>query len=112
METIPQIKAYFDAKGGDVHSIDDCFADDVCIEDTGEDKTINGADDCKKWIVETNERYRLATEIVEMTNQDNGDIKVSVLSRGNFAPSAFPFDYFFTIRDGKIKKVKIIYTGE
>ncbi|MDR0764111.1 MAG: hypothetical protein LBE65_00765 [Synergistaceae bacterium] len=47
-----------------------------------------------------------------MTKQDNGDIKVSVLASGNFASGAFPFDYFFTIRGEKIKKVRIIYTGE
>jgi hypothetical protein len=112
MEKIPQVQAYFDAKSGDVRLAGNYFADDICIEDTGEDKTIRGADDCKKWLAENNRHYELETEIVEMTDQGNGNVKVSVLVSGNFAPGAYPFDYHFAISNEKIARVKIIYTGE
>jgi hypothetical protein len=36
MEMMPQIQAYFDAKDGNVDAIDGYFAEDICIEDTGE----------------------------------------------------------------------------
>jgi hypothetical protein len=112
MEKIPQIQAYFDTESGDVRLVENYFADDICIEDTGEDKTIRGVNDCKKWLVENNRKYELATEIVEMTDRGNGNVKVSVLATGNFAPNAYPFDYYFTISDEKITKIKILYTGE
>jgi hypothetical protein len=112
MGKIPQIQAYFDVKSGDVRLVEKYFADNICIEDTGEDKTIRGVDDCKKWLVENNRKYELKTEIVETTEQGNGNVKASVLVTGNFAASAYPFDYYFTISDEKITKVKILYTGE
>jgi hypothetical protein len=112
MEKIPQIQAYFDAEGGDVSLAGNYFADDICVEDTGEGKTVRGTDDCKKWLAENNQRYELETEIVGITDQGNGNVKVSVLSTGNFATGAYPFDYHFTISDEKISRVKIIYAGE
>jgi hypothetical protein len=43
---------------------------------------------------------------------ENGTTKVSVLVSGNFAVGDYPFDYYFTIINKKIKTVKIIYTGK
>jgi hypothetical protein len=111
MEMIPQIQAYFEAKSGKVNLIDDYFADDICIEDTGENDIIKGFDNCKKWLENKSRQYKMETKIVKMS-RENGIIKVSVSVTGNFASGVYPFDYFFTIINEKIKSVKIIYTGE
>jgi hypothetical protein len=111
MEMIPQLQAYFDAKSGRVNLIDDYFADDICIEDTGENDIIKGFDNCKKWLENKSRQYKMETKIVK-TAEENGIIKVSVSVTGNFAAGVYPFDYFFTIINGKIRSVKIIYTGE
>ena len=111
MEMIPQIQAYFEAKKGAVNLIDDYFADDICIEDTGENDIIKGFDNCKKWLENKSRQYKMETTIVKMA-EENGMTKVSVSVTGDFAAGVYPFDYFFTISNGKIKSIKIIYTGE
>ncbi|MDR0409777.1 MAG: nuclear transport factor 2 family protein [Spirochaetaceae bacterium] len=112
MEMIPQIKAYFEAKDGDVDIIDNYFAEDVCIEDTGENDIVRGFDNCKKWLKGKKQQYKMETKIVDSKNDENGTIKVSVLVSGNFAPGSYPFDYYFTIINDKINSVKINYMGE
>jgi hypothetical protein len=112
MEMIPQIQAYFAAKAGNINLIDNYFADDICIEDTGENDIIKGFDNCKKWLKDKSLQYKMETKIIAIKKEENGIIKVSVSVTGDFAPGVFPFDYFFTIISGKIKTVKIAYTGE
>jgi hypothetical protein len=112
MEMIPQIQAYFEAKDGNMNLIDDYFAEDICIEDTGENDIIKGFDNCKKWLKDKSQQYHMKTKIVDIKNEENGTIKVSVIVTGNFAPGDYPFDYYFLITDGKIKTVKITYMGE
>ena len=110
MGIIPQIQAYFEAKKGNVNLIDDFFADDIYIEDAGENGIIKGFDNCKKWLENKSRQYKMETKIVGII-EENGLMKVSVLVTGDFAAGVFPFVYFFTIINGKIKTVKIIYTG-
>jgi hypothetical protein len=112
MKISPEIQAYFDAKNGAVDSIDNYFTNDICIENTGKNNVINGFDNCKKWLKEKSQQYKMQTKIVDIKTKENENIKVSVLVSGNFAPGAFPFDYYFITMDRKIKAVKIIYTGE
>ena len=112
MEMIPHIQAYFEAKDGDVNLIDNYFADDICIEDTGENDVIKGFDNCKKWLKDKSQQYQMQTKIVAVNNEENGTIKVSVTVTGNFAPGSYPFDYYFTIINDKINSVKINYMGE
>jgi hypothetical protein len=111
MEMIPQIQAYFDAKAGNVDVIDDYFSDDICIEDTGENNVIKGFDNCKKWLKDKNQQYKMETKVVDIEKVETGIIKISVLVSGNFAHGKFQFDYYFTITNGKIDLVKINYTG-
>jgi hypothetical protein len=112
MEIIPEIKAYFAAKKGDADAIDPYFSEDICIEDTGENDIIKGFAACKNWLSEKSRQYETETEIVNITRQENGIVKVSVSVTGNFAKGSFPFDYYFSLLSGKISNVKIIYTGE
>jgi ketosteroid isomerase-like protein len=93
MEMLPQIKAYFEAKDGNVNAIDNYFADDILIEDTGENDIIKGSDNCKKWLKEKSRQYEMQTKIVDITADKNETIKVSVLVSGNFAVGDYPFDY-------------------
>jgi ketosteroid isomerase-like protein len=111
VEITPQIKAYFEAKDGNVDAIDNYFADDILIEDTGENDIIKGFDNCRKWLKEKSRQYEMKTKIAGITADEKGTIKVSVSVSGNFAIGDYPFDYYFTVTDGKIKTVKIIYTG-
>ncbi|GMO57552.1 MAG: hypothetical protein Ta2A_03060 [Treponemataceae bacterium] len=112
MKMTPEIQAYFDAKHGSVDAIDNYFAKDIRIEDAGENTVIEGFANCKNWLKEKSQQYKMETKIVGMQAEDNGIIKVSVSVSGNFAQGDFPFDYYFTLTDGKIKNVKIIYTGK
>jgi hypothetical protein len=112
MEIAPQIKAYFEAKDGNIDAIDRYFADNIQIEDTGENDIIKGFDNCKKWLKEKSQQYEMKTKIVGITADEKGMIKVSVLVSGNFAVGDYPFDYYFMIIDEKIKTVKIMYTGK
>jgi hypothetical protein len=112
MKLTSEIKAYFDAKSGSVDSIDNVFANDIRIEDTGENTVINGFDNCKKWLEEKNQQYKMETTIVDIQTEKTGKIKVSVLVSGNFAIGNFPFDYYFIVTDGKIKDIKIVYIGK
>jgi hypothetical protein len=111
MEITPQIKAYFEAKDGNLSAIDNYFADDIQIEDTGENDIINGSDSCKKWIAKKSRQYEMKTKIADIKTDENGTIKVSVSVSGSFAPGDYPFDYYFIMLNEKIKNVKIIYTG-
>jgi hypothetical protein len=45
-------------------------------------------------------------------SRNYGAVKVYTIVSGNFAPGDYPFDYYFSIMDGKIKTIKIIYMGE
>jgi hypothetical protein len=112
MEMIPQIQAYFEAKAGNVNLIDNYFAEDICINDTGENDIIKGFDNCKKWLKDKSQQYKMETKIIDLKNEENGTIKVSVSVSGNFAPGSFPFDYYFTIMSGKINSVQINYMGK
>jgi hypothetical protein len=112
LEDFPQIMAYFEAKGGNFSAIDNYFANDIQIEDTGENDIVKGFDNCKKWLQEKSQQYKMETKIVDITADEKGTIKVSVLVSGDFAVGEYPFDYYFTIRDEKIKTVKIMYTGK
>jgi hypothetical protein len=111
MQPTPSIQAYFEAKAGDVDKIDHYFAPDICIEDAGEGDIIKGFDNCKKWLKNTSQKYKMETKLVAVKNETNGITKVSVIVTGNFAPGNYPFDYDFRIIAGKIKSVKIIYMG-
>ncbi|MDR1094851.1 MAG: hypothetical protein LBL31_00500 [Spirochaetaceae bacterium] len=112
MEIAPQIKAYFEAKDGNINAIDCYFADDIEIEDTGENDIIQGFDNCRKWHKEKSRQYEMKTKIAGITAGDKGTVKVSVLVSGNFAVGDYPFDYYFTIIGEKIKTLKIMYTGK
>jgi hypothetical protein len=112
MEIPPQIKAYFEAKDGNADAIDNYFTDDILIEDTGKNDIIQGFDNCKEWLKGKSRQYEMKTEIVDIVANENGTAKVSVLVSGNFAIGDYPFDYYFTLINKKIKTVKIIYTGE
>jgi hypothetical protein len=112
MEIAPQIKAYFEAKDGNIDAIDRYFADDIQIEDTGENDIIQGFDNCRKWLKEKSRQYETKTKIAGITAGDKGTVKVSVLVSGNFAIGDYPFDYYFIVINKKIKMVKIIYTGK
>ncbi|MDR1451134.1 MAG: hypothetical protein LBI57_02190 [Helicobacteraceae bacterium] len=112
MEMSPQIQAYFEAKDGDANLIANYFADNICIDDTGENDVIKGFDNCKKWLEDKSKQYQMKTKIVDIKNEENGTIKVSVIVTGSFAPGNYPFDYYFSIVNGKIEAIKIIYMGE
>jgi hypothetical protein len=111
MEIMPQIQAFFEAKAGNADMIADCCAENICIEDVGEDEVIVGLDNCKRWLEDKNRQYELKTRFIDVKNKEDETVKVSVTVSGNFAPGDYPFDYYFSMTEGKIKKVKIIYMG-
>lgn len=103
MEITPQIKAYFDAKKGNFDTIDNYFADDVCIEDTGENDTINGCDNCRKWLKEKNQQHKMETEIIEIKAEENGRIISTLFESFLISSSRF----FLSIMNASLQPVKI-----
>jgi hypothetical protein len=97
MEITPKIKAYFEVKDVNFNAIDNYFTDDIRIENTGENDTIQGFGNCKKWLKEKNQQYEMKTKVVDITADENGTIKVSVLVSENFVT-----DYYFTITNKKM----------
>ncbi|MCL1953381.1 MAG: hypothetical protein FWF58_01395 [Firmicutes bacterium] len=107
-----QINTYFDCANGNLDALKDILSLDICIEDTGENTTICGIEQCIKWVDDVNKKYEKHTKVIDFNTLENGSIAVSTVVTGNFAVGGFCFDYFFDLENDKIKKIKIVYTGK
>jgi hypothetical protein len=114
MEPSQQIKAYFEAQKGNVEAVVPYLAEDVSIEDTGENNVVRGVGQCGEWLRAMSRKYRMETRLLETAEQEDGRIRVSaqVTVSGDAAPGTYKFDYFFELADGKIQNVKIVFIGD
>jgi hypothetical protein len=53
---------------------------------------IKGFENCKEWLKGKSQQYKMKTEIVDITTDENGTTKVSVLVSGDFAIGDYPLN--------------------
>ena len=104
--TLPKpLDAYFGAKNtNDVDRMVATFADDATVADEG--KTIRGASAIRKWIDDTNAKYRYTVDVTGVTETDGGATIACRLS-GSFPGSPVDVEYEFALNDGKITRLAI-----
>jgi hypothetical protein len=86
------------------------FAADAVIIDGGEGTEMRGAEEIQKWIKKAISGLNLHTEIRECEERDGKWIIDTVMS-GDFKASPARFQYFVTIRDGKIASLRSAFLG-
>ena len=86
------------------------FAPDAVIIDGGEGTQMRGTDEIKKWIKTAVSGLNLHTEIRKCEERD-GEWTVDTVMSGDFKASHARFQYFITIRDGKISALRSEFLG-
>ena len=105
---LPQpIAAFFQAKNDhDVDAVIACFTPNATVFDEGENQKATGQDAIRKWMEGTIANYKLSTDVMKCADGD-GETVVTALVTGDFPGSPISFDYFFTLKDGKIDALRI-----
>jgi hypothetical protein len=86
------------------------FAPDAVIIDGGEGTEMRGADEIEKWIKKAISGLNLHTEIWNCEERD-GTYIVDTVMCGDFKASPARFQYFITLRDGKIFALRSEFLG-
>ncbi len=105
MQLAKPIEAYFAAKrSDDVDGMVAQFAEDAVVKDEGETK--RGPAAIRKWIDETNAKYRYSADITGVRETASG-ADVSCRLTGSFPGSPVDVTYAFGLRDAKIASLEI-----
>ena len=86
------------------------FADDAVVVDSGEGKEMHGADEIGKWIAKSISGLNLQTEIRGSVERD-GEWVIDTVMTGNFKASPARFQYFITLKGGKISTLRSEFLG-
>jgi hypothetical protein len=86
------------------------FAPDAVIIDGGEGTEMRGTDEIKKWITKAVSGLNLHTEI-RTCEERNGEWTVDTVMSGDFKASPARFQYFITVRDGRISALRSEFLG-
>jgi hypothetical protein len=86
------------------------FVSDAVVIDGGEGSEIRGTDEIKKWIKKAVSGLNLHSEIRACEERD-GEWTVDTVMSGNFKASPARFQYFITVRDGKISALRSVFLG-
>ena len=86
------------------------FASDAVVIDGGEGTEVRGTDEIKQWIKKAVSGLNLHTEIRAYEECD-GEWTVDTVMSGDFKASPARFQYFITIRDGKISALRSEFLG-
>jgi SnoaL-like domain len=86
------------------------FATDAVIIDGGEGTEMRGTEEIQKWIKKAISGLNLHTEIRECEERD-GEWIIDTVMSGDFKTSPARFQYFITIRDGKISSLRSAFLG-
>lgn len=104
----PPVAAYVRAlETSDASLLDGCLAENLRVNDRGENDVITGRATVTAWFAETREKFRLSVEIKDVREED-GKTVVAMLTSGDFDGSPLLFTYYFTVEDGKIVDVDIL----
>ncbi|NUU61884.1 hypothetical protein [Paenibacillus agri] len=87
--------------------IDGCMANDAHVHDIGEDKHFNGLEAIKKWRGDSNDEFKLRSEVINVEDK-HGIVIVTSLTSGNFPGSPQLFYYFFTVAYNLISNIEIV----
>ena len=86
------------------------FAEDATVIDGGEGKTMQGADDIKKWIRKAISGLNLYTEIRHCKEQ-SGEWIIDTVMTGDFKASPARFEYFICLSGSKISALRVEFRG-
>lgn len=106
----PLIAAFVAAKNAyDSDAFTACFTENAVVHDEGQE--IVGPAAIKKWIETSNAKYQDTLTVLGLAERNNETILTAEVA-GNFEGSPVSLDFHFTIRDGKISRLAIGFTGE
>lgn len=101
----PLMAAFIQAKNDyDSAAFTSCFADDAIVHDEGQE--IRGTAAIKKWIEDSNEKYRDTLTVTDFAGNDHEMILTARVS-GNFDGSPVVLDFCFTVSSGKIARLSV-----
>ena len=86
------------------------FADGAVVVDSGEGKEMHGADEIRKWIAKSISGLNLQTELRDCEERESEWVIDTVMT-GNFKASPARFQYFITLKDGKISTLRSEFLG-
>ena len=102
------IENYMDSLNTNDNSIlDVCMSKDAHIHDIGENNHINGLEAIKKWRGNSNDEFKLKSQVTNMEDK-YGIFIVTSITSGNFPGSPQLFYYFFTVRENLITNIEIV----
>lgn len=87
--------------------LDSCIAEDAHVHDIGENHHIHGLEAIKKWLSQSNQEFKLITE-VKNTEEKYGIMIITAMVSGNFPGSPQLFYYFFSLADNLITNIEIV----
>lgn len=77
------------------------------VHDIGEDNHFNGLEAIKKWRGNSNAKYNLKSEVIDVEDK-HGVIIATSLTSGNFPGSPQLFYYFLTVSNDLITNIEIV----
>lgn len=106
----PVIEAYIQGKNKhDSGAMLACFAEDAIVQDEGQE--LHGPAAIKKWLDETNAKYRVTVTPNHLVNSAHAFVLTAQVA-GSFAGSPVSLDYHFIISQDKISRLSISLTGQ
>ncbi|MGN7470141.1 nuclear transport factor 2 family protein [Brevibacillus sp. SAFN-007a] len=100
------IETYFQASNSyDGNLLAKCFTEDAILYDEG--LAYHGPSAIESHIVGTNKSLLIQTEVTNAAEKD-GEIVVTATISGNFDGSPLALDYYFTMKQQKIARLKIV----
>ena len=86
------------------------FAEDAIVIDAGERKEMRGREEIMRWIEKSISGLHLRTD-VRGWKEHEGEWIVDTVLTGNFKASPARFEYFISLRDEKISKLRVEFRG-
>ena len=106
-EQLPQaISTYLDASNDkDLEKFLSAFAEDAIVHDEG--KVHQGIAAIREWKEALDRQFEIKYEYLDTSAETAGHVLVKIRCTGNFPGSPIVFKQDYTLKDGKIKEIKI-----
>jgi hypothetical protein len=86
------------------------FSEEAIVIDAGERKEMRGREEITRWIEKSISGLHLQTDI-RGWKEHEGEWVVDTVLKGNFKASPAQFEYFISLTDDKISKLRVEYRG-
>ncbi|QJW47709.1 nuclear transport factor 2 family protein [bacterium BFN5] len=86
-----------------------CFAEQAVVLDEG--KEIRGTAAIQSWFETSNEKYQDTLTVTKLV-EHNHETVLTALVAGNFEGSPVSLDFYFSIKEDKIDRLRILLAGE